>query len=186
MAKWCPLVNRKVIYQFCEDCDEKLCQGAKKKTELLVMSEEEAMRYAENVSVPCGIISITTLSEGEISFAENQNIKEIFHMHFNDLDADLKTDARFFKAPVQEDMNGLHEVVDRMFDMDLHEIVVHCAAGISRSAAVAQAISDYKNLGYQFYNDGMHIPNGLVYSLCLNEFGIGKDEEYYEKVFGND
>ena len=27
MAKWCPLLQEKVIYQFCEDCDEKLCTG---------------------------------------------------------------------------------------------------------------------------------------------------------------
>ena len=182
MAKWCPLVNRKVIYQFCEDCDDKICQG-KKKTELFVMSEAEAMRYAETVSVPCGIISITTLSEGEIPFADNENIKEIFHMHFNDLEENIQTEALFFKAPVQEDMNGLRDVVDRLFDLDVNEIVVHCAAGISRSAAVAQAISDYKNLGYQFFNDGMHIPNSRVYRLCLNEFGIGKDQAYFEKIF---
>ena len=27
MAKYCPIVGEKVIYQFCEDCEEKLCNS---------------------------------------------------------------------------------------------------------------------------------------------------------------
>ena len=27
MAKYCPIVGEKVIYQFCEDCEEKLCKS---------------------------------------------------------------------------------------------------------------------------------------------------------------
>ena len=26
MAKWCPVEERRVIYQFCEDCDDKVCR----------------------------------------------------------------------------------------------------------------------------------------------------------------
>lgn len=26
MSKYCPIVNRKVIYQFCEDCESKICK----------------------------------------------------------------------------------------------------------------------------------------------------------------
>lgn len=28
-AMWCPLVKSRVIYQFCEDCDERLCKSQK-------------------------------------------------------------------------------------------------------------------------------------------------------------
>ena len=26
MAKYCPIINEKVTYQFCEDCEEKICK----------------------------------------------------------------------------------------------------------------------------------------------------------------
>lgn len=26
MSKFCPIVNRKVTYQFCQDCDDKICR----------------------------------------------------------------------------------------------------------------------------------------------------------------
>lgn len=30
MSKYCPIVKKRVIYQFCEDCEEKKCKGEKK------------------------------------------------------------------------------------------------------------------------------------------------------------
>ena len=34
MGKYCTIVNRVVTYQFCEDCDDKICRKAKNTTEI--------------------------------------------------------------------------------------------------------------------------------------------------------
>lgn len=46
MSKYCPIVNRKVIYQFCEDCEDKQClhQNVKnqlKDTPLIITDNKE-------------------------------------------------------------------------------------------------------------------------------------------------
>lgn len=151
--------------------------------EIIVMSEHEAISYAQKATVPSAIISITTLTADDIRFASNENIRYIFHMHFNDLETDYARHGYVYKAPVAENMKGLKKAVDRIFKMDVEKIIVHCAAGISRSAAVAQAISDYKNLGYNLWANHRYCPNRLVYRLCMDEFGIGKNKEYYEAFF---
>lgn len=30
MARWCPIVKQKVTYQFCEDCEERMCNDRPK------------------------------------------------------------------------------------------------------------------------------------------------------------
>ena len=160
-------------------------QKEKKKEErkILIFSEMEALIYAEEAKLPSAIISIIAKSDKKLKFAKNDAIRQVFRMQFNDLERDTPFKGYIYKAPVQADMKGLKKFVDKIWETDITKIVVHCAAGISRSAAVAQAISDYKGMGYSFWNDGLHIPNRLVYRLCMNEFGLGKTEEEYQKLF---
>ena len=32
MSKYCPLINRVVTYQFCQDCDDKPCKNSPNKS----------------------------------------------------------------------------------------------------------------------------------------------------------
>lgn len=47
MAKWCPLLQEKVIYQFCEDCDEKLCTGTPRPQDEKEEKEKKEKKEAE-------------------------------------------------------------------------------------------------------------------------------------------
>ena len=55
------------------------------------------------------------------------------------------------------------------FKLDTNMIVVHCEAGISRSAGVAAALSLILNKTDQYYFDH-YCPNMLVYRKILNEY----------------
>ena len=181
MSKWCPIINEKVIYQFCEDCEEQLCRKKEKekKKELIIMSEHMAMQYVRQTKSPFAMISIVAKEEAALRFAKNDKMN-LFRMFFNDIEHDIQVYDLLYEAPKQEDFDGLKDFIDNCRE---DKIVVHCAAGISRSAAVAQAISDYKNYGYDFWADGQHIPNRLVYRLAMNEFGFVRDQNYYNDFF---
>ena len=85
------------------------------------------------------------------------------------------------KAPVKEDFMGLKEVID---SWNTGILIVHCGAGVSRSAGVMAAILEYLQVtDYDIFNDKRHIPNRLVYRLASQELGIGKGNEYFENVF---
>lgn len=148
---------------------------------IIVLSEKLAQKYSYEITQKAIIISITCPPEDNVLFADNNNILDIFNMKFNDLDSDVDEN---YKAPIQSDFNGLKNFIDKYKDK-IEEIVVHCGAGASRSPACALAICDYlkekityKNMEYSEMNY-----NKKVYSLALNEFGIGKDESYYQDIF---
>lgn len=149
---------------------------------IIVLPEKLAQTYSFEISKKTIIISITCPPEDNVKFANNKNIIDIFNMKFNDLDEDVDEN---FKAPIQSDFNGLKDFIDKYKDI-AEEIVVHCGAGASRSPGCALAICDYlkdkissKNMEYEKMNY-----NKRVYSLSLNEFGIGKNEDYYKDIFG--
>ena len=110
------------------------------------------------------------------------NINGIFRMYFNDLITDFGKDKDFMPAPKQEDFAGLKKFVD---NLDCELLVVHCGAGYSRSAAVAAAINDYLNLGYEIFGNPNYCPNLTVYSCCLQDFGIAKTQVFYENLFND-
>ena len=64
-------------------------------------------------------------------------------------------------------------------------LLVHCGAGVSRSAAVGAAINEYLNLGQKIWGHLRYEPNRLVYRLACVELGIqpSKDESYFQNIF---
>lgn len=70
------------------------------------------------------------------------NWKESLVLEF--FDCDCEKDSEFTKKKAQQ----ICEFVDKISSMRLDNIVVHCYAGISRSAAVAKFISIIMHLRY--------------------------------------
>ena len=35
MAKFCPIINERVTYQYCQECEDKICNSAKRETKPL-------------------------------------------------------------------------------------------------------------------------------------------------------
>lgn len=128
-----------------------------------VMGEHQAILESKRLKLPTVIISIISKYDlKEVEFANNKNIIDIFRMSFNDLDKDCNE----AKAPIQEDFNGLKNFVDKYKDYDM---IVHCGAGVSRSAGTALAICQYLDIKTNIDTSPNYIPNRLCYRLALYE-----------------
>lgn len=148
---------------------------------ITVVPEKMAQVLSATIKTKSIFISITCPNEDDVTFAHNSNILNIFRMKFNDLDVD--TDG--LKAPIQDNFNGLKEFIDKYKD-SVEEIVLHCAAGASRSPGCGLAICEYlkdyntdiSRKKYEKYDY-----NKKVYALAKNELGIGRDENYYNELW---
>lgn len=153
---------------------------------LLVLPQTLAEAYSKDKTVDKTlIISIRCPGEDRPDFGKTikegdkqSKIYDIFEMQFNDLSEDVDN----LKAPIQENFNGLKEFIDTNKD-NIDTILVHCAAGYSRSPGCALAISEYLDLEDPYVEKNGYSPNLLVYSLAKKELGIAKSVEYYEDMF---
>lgn len=130
---------------------------------LTICSEGQAIKKARQLSCKTSIISITCIGEKDVVFFEHENLISIFCMKFNDIDSEKIT---AITPPKQEDFNGLKWFVDHL---ECEELIVHCGAGESRSAAVAAAINEYLDLGYKIFGANQYEPNKLVYKYACAE-----------------
>lgn len=146
------------------------------------MSQMRAVAEAKTLAERTAIISITAPGQPPVIFAENDSIIDIFRMVFWDIASPVHGNSKM-KCPEQQDFNGLRAFVDEMVKEHVQIFIVHCAAGISRSAGVAAALNEYLGLHEDIFGNPNYFPNRLVYRLSLNEFGITRTQEEYEKIF---
>lgn len=107
------------------------------------------------------IISIYDAMGKPVSFnPNNPSIKNILSISFDDIDG-----YGMFSME-KEHARKIAKLVSRYND-DV-EIIVHCEAGISRSAGVAAALEEHFNGdGSVVFNNPEYIPNRWCYSLTL-------------------
>lgn len=133
--------------------------------EVLILSEMEAIEYAKNLNVPTSIVSITCPLDDKVTFINSKNLKSVFHMQFND----IVVKNGDFDEPKQEDFKGLKKFID---SLNCELLIVHCFAGVSRSAATAAAITQYLGIEMEIFNSDDYDPNPLVYKLACKELEI--------------
>ncbi len=145
--------------------------------------------------IQCAVISIVSPSDHEADIKVEGGIKKIFRMKFYDVledeyqERELPESERparpLYPAARKEDMEGLKEFVDSLSDESINLLIVHCGAGMSRSAAVATAVKEY--LGTK-HDDIIHCarkmyPNRHVEEIAKEVLGIRKDEKDYYEIF---
>jgi predicted protein tyrosine phosphatase len=136
--------------------------------QLLVLSREEARSVAPQV--PYIVISITDPEKEDAVIADSYLRLAIFRLKFHDIlgtDSVLLADSSstYERAMTQKEAQAaLNFVREHLEKVKL--IVCHCEAGISRSAAVAAALSRMLNSQDQFFFDN-YWPNRWVYELLL-------------------
>lgn len=138
--------------------------------EVKVMSRLKAIEHSIKSEIKkCIIISINSLDNDQTYFYYNDKIIDILPLYFNDIERGYGKSL----APRQEDFTGLKEFIDK-YKNEVEEIIVHCAAGISRSSAVAAAICQYLNLDEEntIWANHHYIPNRLVYRLAIKELEL--------------
>lgn len=144
-----------------------------------VMSRKEASDFSfTNFQERIAIISINSYDEPYNMFDnENPNIVDVLFLRFDDVEAGelnqmTKSDAERIIAFV----NNVISKVD--------QIIVHCGAGISRSAGVAAALMLILNGDDSLIFDNPKMcPNRSCYRLLLNTFFGSFNEEEIEEKF---
>jgi len=131
-----------------------------------VLSKNKLIDYESKISYPHIIISIRDTGMKKLLFSKNKNRISVLHLAFDDVDTDFYLSGSVFMSEEQAE-NIINFV--RSFD-HINDIIVQCKAGISRSAAVAMAISRYYNGNEGIFKDNPYNPNPYVYNLVLEEF----------------
>lgn len=115
------------------------------------------------------IVSIRTPGDpNEVRLPLNERTIEVLHLQFHDLDRVVEgysdhLETQMFQPSHAKQVNDL---VKR--NKDVEAFVVHCDAGISRSAAVAAAVSKSLTGEDASFFKRYH-PNMRVYNMILNQ-----------------
>lgn len=142
-----------------------------------IFSKEECIDFSNtNIKENCVIISIN--DTGCITnISKNLNIKEVLYLTFDDLTFNIDGFTLFNKSMSKE----IKSFVDT-YKQTVNHFVIHCTAGISRSAAIGFIIAKYLNGDDSYlFKEGRHIPNKLVYEIMSNTFGLIYNEKDFEQ-----
>lgn len=119
------------------------------------------------------VISISNVGQEEPSIQSDN----VFLFNFDDEEAPHPNAMKDFEARHLVNMVKVKR-------NSVSKIVVHCGAGISRSAGVAAALSKWLNNDDSFiFDNPKFCPNRTCYRLVLNQAMGSVDEEELEKVF---
>lgn len=137
---------------------------------MIIKTVHVAQRVAEKYSPEernnVAIISITGSHDDDAIL--HPNFKKILRLKFDDIDQEILDDPRnrrVYKGINSEQADLIIAFVEELLD-DEEEwyVVVHCHAGISRSAAVSKYISDRADLHFP---EDYKVYNKMVYSRLL-------------------
>ena len=149
---------------------------------VIVKSQKDAERYCEtNTGSRLAVVSITDPGQPLADIREGGLVTAVFRMSFYDLEVDMKSNGHLYPCAREKDLEGLRAYIDSLSDVDI--LLVHCAAGISRSAAVGAAIENYLKIEDTIWKSPNYHPNARVYRLCMKEFGMQKTEGDYRELF---
>lgn len=136
----------------------------------IVLSRAGAIAYAYKNDIPkTAIISISDIYAENIleehpAFVDNPQIENILYLNFNDVE-----EGEPF-AITDEDGRKIADFV-RNLSKTTEQILVHCGAGISRSAGVCAAIMKYlTGDDFQIFGSAKYCPNITCYRTVLNAF----------------
>lgn len=111
------------------------------------------------------VISITS-SKKQVELPGHYGRLGAIFLNFDDID--YQTETENTKAITDEDVNKILKHVNR-YIKNIRGIIVHCDAGISRSAGVAAALSKILHQEDDMYFRN-YIPNMRVYTSILNKY----------------
>lgn len=149
---------------------------------VVVMSKAEARRFSYKIKEnPDGkkyaIISISNIGDDANHFARSDAIIGILRLYFNDVD------GRNIGAMHMSDAEKILEFMKRI-GKKVNTVIVHCEAGVSRSAGVAAALLDvYKHDGNAIFQDSRYCPNMHCYRMVMDAY---EDDTMPEEVRKSD
>ena len=137
-----------------------------------VMSREKAKKMSFQTDIDdCIIISITDAIAPPNHFAINPHIKDVLHLKFDDCD--------FGESDCIQKSDGIKiiDFVNKNLDK-VDKIVVHCEAGVSRSAGVCAALMLIINgSDNHIFDSYQYCPNMSCYRTVLETYYGSYDQE---------
>lgn len=148
------------------------------KMNITVVSRSDAIDFCNHAHLAQFVmISISnpyTEYESQPFKSEKNNIVDILRLSFVDADCVGDLDV-YHKVAKQEDMfsdEQAKQVVDFAEKYSNYPFIIHCDAGISRSAGVGAAIlKHYIGNDDKFFHSHWYAPNMYVYYKILKAFG---------------
>jgi len=124
-----------------------------------------AIRAAQPHEVPHIVISISSSAADEAPLRKNENCRGILRLAFPDADAptDLFPESVLFS---EADAARIWSFV-REHQSAIERILIHCDAGVSRSAAVGAVLSKVFNGDDSEFFGGRYRPNARIYKMLL-------------------
>jgi hypothetical protein len=137
-----------------------------------VLSREKARKLSFKQDIEdCVIVSITDVDSHYNSFAQNPHIKGVCHIKFDDVDFG-ETNCITAEDGVKI-VNFINHYVGKV-----DKIIVHCEAGVSRSAGVCAALMQIINgSDMEIFENPKFCPNMSCYRTILETYYGSYDKE---------
>lgn len=102
----------------------------------------------------------------------------LLRLQFHDIDSPVRGYKQFSVHDAKLIMMFLNALPDQV-----EEVIIHCHAGISRSAALSYWLHNF--IGIEIKNEGKFLlKNKHIVSVMENAFGKVRDEKFYVSIFG--
>ena len=130
-----------------------------------VLSRIEAERFSRiNPEEKTVIISIVNVGDEEADLKDQPNIIDVLRLSFDDVYQGGEN------CMTDDDARKIAEFVNRYKDV-AEQIVIHCGAGVSRSAGVGSALAFVLNGNEkELEHSAFFIPNTTVFQKVLKAF----------------
>lgn len=148
------------------------------KMDFMVLSQKLAEQLYSEHPKPCILISIVSPEMPDADIKHPEMYKGILRLKFHDLEYPIKGYEKC-KLFSKDDAIQILDFVNNYAD-EIKLIVVHCEAGVSRSAGVAAALSLILNYDCGYFHKYFH-PNTLVKSTILRAAKFYSFEETGEE-----
>ena len=137
------------------------------------MARKILEKNINNFDVPTIIISIRSIGDKppkKLFLHSNPQVKDFITLAFDDVTAYCQG----YYPITEQQARKIAKFVMRYKD-SVEQIVVHCDAGISRSAGVAAAIAKYLNLNNDRFFKEPYDPNKTCYDMVLSSLNKLKE-----------
>lgn len=136
---------------------------------ILILNKYQAEKFEPTEKTV--MISITDPEIDKPNIKHLDKFMDILYLKFSDIDDNVA-----FGCVQMNDEQALKILrFVQQYYLQIDTLVIHCMAGISRSAGVAAALSDILGIGSKSIFNGPYIPNRYIYRKLLNmnyEHGI--------------
>ena len=150
----------------------------------LIVKSRRLAEQSNGLKEPHIIISIRNPGSKVPDLATNENTKGTLFFEFDDLDRMPKEGSATYEAlgkPILFQPEMAQKVIKKLKDTEVQAVIVHCEAGVSRSAGLAAALSNHFNEDDTEYFSGaatmyapnVYCPNYHVYRVMLEALNEG-------------